>query len=110
MNNLVKPLLKRQLLIMGSGIALYFLVAYFFGFLIGYLANILFFTCVIFYARKRVRSIHRSNLINYSRAVNFGRNISNERTRLRYVCLSCGAETKSAQCSACGSKIRKPLF
>src|SRR5919108_1485734 len=62
MNNIIKPILKRQLLIMGFGIALYFLVAHFFGSLIGFMANTLFLVGAIFYTRRRDSSIHRSNL------------------------------------------------
>ena len=111
MNKIIKPMLKRQLVIIGFGVALYFLVAQFFGYLIGLMANTLFFMCVIFYiGRKNRRSFHRSNPVNYRRAVNIGKYISDETTRLKYVCLSCGAETKNVQCGECGSKIRKPLF
>lgn len=110
MNNIIKPILKQQLLIIGFGMALYFLVVHFFGFLIGFMANTFFLVGAIFYIRRRDSSIHRSNLVNYRRAVNIGRSPSDKTTRLRYVCLLCGTEAKDAQCSECGSKIRKPIF
>jgi O-antigen/teichoic acid export membrane protein len=111
MNKIIKPILNRRLLIIGFGVALYFLVAQFFGYLVGLTANTLFFICVIFYiGRKDRRSVHRSNPINNRRAVNIGRYNAYETRRPKYVCLSCGALTKDAQCCECGSKIRKPLF
>jgi O-antigen/teichoic acid export membrane protein len=110
MNIIIKPIVKRQLLIMGLGVALSFLVAQSFGYLIGLTANTLFFICVIFYIGRKNRNFHRSNPVNHRRDVNIGKYISDETTRLKYVCLSCGAETKYVQCGECGSKIRKPLF
>jgi hypothetical protein len=35
MNKIIKPILNRRLLIIGFGVALYFLVAQFFGYLVG---------------------------------------------------------------------------
>ena len=110
MNSIIKPIVKRQLLIMGLGVALSFLVAYFFGFSIGFIASSLSFAIVILYTRRMDKNIHRSNLVNYRRAVNFSKYNAYETRRPRYVCLSCGASAKDAQCSECGSKIRKPLF
>jgi hypothetical protein len=110
MNSINKPIVKRQLLITGSGIALSFLVAYFLGFSIGFIACSLSFAIVILYTKRMDKSIHRSNLVNYRRDVNFSKYNAYETKRPRYVCLSCGASAKDAQCSECGSKIRKPLF
>ncbi|MGI8831451.1 MAG: hypothetical protein ACR2IS_02300 [Nitrososphaeraceae archaeon] len=110
MDNAIKPILKRQLLIMGSGIGICFLVAYFFGLLMGFVANTLFFIGVMFYIRRRDSSMRRSSLFNYRRAANSGKFTASEMTKLKYICLSCGSEVKDAQCSECGSKIRKPIF
>ena len=110
MNSIIKPIVKRQLLIMGLGVALSFLVAYFFGFSIGFIASSLSFAIVILYTGRMDKNFHKSNLVNYRRAVNFSKYNAYETRRPRYVCLSCGASTKDAQCSECGSKIRKPLF
>ena len=94
MNRIIKPLLKRQLVFIGFGVALYFLVLQFFGYLIGLMANTLFFICVLFYIGRKDRKAHRSNPINYRRAVNIGKYIPMKRARLKYVCLSCGAILK----------------
>ncbi|MGI8831136.1 MAG: hypothetical protein ACR2IS_00705 [Nitrososphaeraceae archaeon] len=109
-NNIIKPILKRQLLIMGIGVALCFLVSYFFGFLIGFMANTLFFVCFTFYIRRIDSNNRRTNLVNYRRAVNIGKFTADDTTRVKYICLSCGAEFRNKQCSICGSKFRKPLF
>jgi hypothetical protein len=109
-NNIIKPILKRQLLIIGIGIALYFLISYFFGFLIGFMVNTLFLVCFMFHIRRIDSKNHRTNLVNYRRAVNIGRLPADETARLKYICLSCGAQVWDRQCSKCGSKVRKPLF
>lgn len=110
-NNIIKPILKRQqLLIIGIGVALYFLISYFFGFLIGFMVNTLFLVCFMFHIRRIDSKNHRTNLVNYRRAVNIGRLPADETARLKYICLSCGAEVWDRQCSKCGSKVRKPLF
>jgi hypothetical protein len=110
MNSIIKTIVKRQLLITGLGVALSFLVAYFFGFSIGFMVSSLSFALVIFYTKRMDKSIHKSNPVNYKRAADFSKYNIYETKRPRYVCLSCGASTKNAQCSECGSKIRKPLF
>lgn len=109
-NNIIKPILKRQLLIMGIGVTLCFLVSYSFGFLIGFMANTLFFVCFTFYIRRIDSKNRRTNLVNYRRAANIGKFIAYETTRLEYICLSCGAEFRDRQCSRCGSKVRNPLI
>ena len=95
---------------MGIGIALCFLVSYFFGLLIGFMANTLFFVWFTVYIRRIDSKNRRTNLVNYRRAVNIGKFITDETTRLKYICLSCGAEFRDRHCSKCGSKVRKPLF
>ena len=110
MNSIIKPIVKRQLIIMGLGVSLSFLVAYFFGFSIGFIASSLSFAIVILYTRRMDKNILRSNLVNYRGAVDFSKYNAYETKRPRYVCLSCGASANDAQCSECGSKIRKPLF
>lgn len=112
-NNIIKPILKRQLLIIGIGVTLYFLISYFFGFLIGFMVNTLFLVCFMFHIRRidsKNHKNHRTNLVNYRRAANIGRLPADETARLKYICLYCGAEVWDRQCNQCGSKVRKPLF
>ena len=109
-NNIIKPILKRQLLIIGIGVGLYFLISYFFGLLIGFMVNTLFLICFIFHFRRIDSKNRRTNLVNYRRAVNIGRLPADETARLKYNCLSCGAEVWDRQSNKCGSKVRKPLF
>jgi hypothetical protein len=109
-NNIIKPILKRHLLIIGIGAALYFLISYFFGFLIGLIVNTVFLVCFILHIRIIEGQNLRTNPVNYRRAVNIGRLPADETARLKYICLYCGAQVWDRQCSKCGSKVRKPLF
>ena len=89
MDSSLKPVLKRQILVLGASMGTGILVSIFFGFLIGLAANIAVLLGLVFYLRRR----H-----------------SNARVRLRYVCLACGEEVKGARCAKCGSNMKKPLF
>ena len=109
-NNIIKPILKRQLLIIGIGVALYFLISYFFGFLIGFMVNTLFLVCFMFHIRRIDSKNHRTNLVNYRRAVNIGRLPADETARLKYICLSCGAEVWDRQCTKCDPKFENYYF
>jgi hypothetical protein len=102
MDNNLKPIIKRQLLLMAASIGTYLLVSYFFGFLVGFLANTVMFLGIMFYIRRRPdhRTMRDFGGIRYS----------NRESKLRYGCISCGSEVKGQVCGSCGSKMKKPLF
>jgi hypothetical protein len=88
----------------GFGVALYFLVARFFWYLIGLTVNTLFFICVIFYIGRKIEVFtglilsivdELLILINTNLMKRQGSSIS---------------VYQNVQCGECGSKIRKPLF
>jgi hypothetical protein len=104
MDESLKPLIKRQLLLMGVSLGIYFVVTYFFGFMAGFIANIAVLLAIIFFIRRKqpnaLRMFGFSNKSTYS----------NHEIKLKYTCLACGAEVKGLECDKCGSKMKKPIF
>ena len=44
----------------------------------------------------------------YSTGLNW---FSDNSTKMRYICISCGSEMKGiVECNKCGSKMKKPIF
>ena len=107
MDGSLKPVLKRQILVLGASLGTGIIVSIFFGFLIGLAANIAVLVGIIFYLRWRQLRALRSFGFSDETA---GGGHYNSRTKLKYVCLSCGEEVKGARCSKCGSNMKKPLF
>ncbi|MEM3095082.1 MAG: hypothetical protein QXX64_05535 [Nitrososphaera sp.] len=110
MDSTLRPVLKRQLLVIGASLGAGLVFAYFFGFLIGLAVNIAVMIGIIFYIRRKqlgaLRSLGFGNETaggGYGGGGGFG-------DKLKYVCLSCGAEVKGARCGRCGSNMKKPLF
>jgi hypothetical protein len=112
MNNPFSPSLKRPLLLIGAGLGIYLVVSYFFGVLVGFIVNTALFIGIIFYIRKKqtagLRSFGFDNN-NYNRNSNNGYDIDTN-AKLKYGCISCGAEVKGSKCKKCGSKMKKPIF
>ena len=112
MNNPLIPILKRPLLLIGVGIGTYLVVNYFFGLLVGFIINTALFIGIIFYIRKTQNA--GSRLFGFDD--NNKNSNSNDRydidtnTKLKYICISCGAEVKGSKCKKCGSKMKKPIF
>jgi hypothetical protein len=101
----MKPVLKRQLLVIGASLGAGLVVTYFFGFFIGLAVNIAVMMGIIFYIRRKQLGALRSLGFGSESAGGYGGS-----TKLKYVCLSCGAEVKGARCGSCGSNMKKPLF
>ena len=106
MDSTLKPVLKRQLLVIGASLGAGLVFTYFFGFFIGLMVNIAVMMGVIFYIRRKQLSALRSLGFSDETAGGYG----SARFKLKYVCLSCGAEVKGARCKSCGSNMKKPLF
>jgi hypothetical protein len=105
MDSALRPVLKRQLLLMGVGLGVGLLVTYLTGsLLIGLSVNIAVMIGIIFYIRRKQLGALRSLGFGSEAAGGYGS------TKLKYVCLSCGAEVKGARCGSCGSNMKKPLF
>ena len=112
MDNNVKPVIKRQLLIIGGSLAACFVVGYVFGYFIGIILNIAIFVGILFYIRKRQVSALRSLGFSDERAGGAGFGwFSKDPVKVRYLCLGCGAEVSGiTSCNKCGSKMKKPTF
>ena len=107
MDSALKPVLKRQLLVIGASLGTGLIVSYFFGFLIGLAANLAVLVGIMFYIRRRQIRALRSLGFGDETA---GGGYSNARVKIKYVCLSCGEEVKGSRCGKCGSNMKKPLF
>lgn len=103
MDGTLKPVLKRQILLIGASLGAGLIVSYFFGFMAGLAANIAVLVGIMFFMRRRQ--------LQAMRAFGFSDETAGRgRTSLKYICLSCGAEVKGSSCPSCGSKMKKPLF
>ena len=103
MDSTMKPVLKRQLLVIGASLGAGLVFTYFFGFFIGLAVNIAVMVGIIFFIRRKQLGALKS--------LGFGNESAGYgSTKLKYVCLSCGAEVKGARCGSCGSNMKKPLF
>lgn len=106
MDSTLKPVLKRQLLLMGASLGVGLLVTYLTGsLLIGLGVNIAVMIGIIFYIRRKQLGAFRT--LGFG---NEGSGYGSAGGRLKYICLSCGAEVKGARCGSCGSNMKKPLF
>ena len=106
MDSTLRPVLKRQLLVIGAGLGAGLVVALFFGFLIGLAVNIAVMVGLIFYIRRKQLGALRTLGFSSESAGGFG----SPGGRLKYICLSWGAEGKGSRCGRCGSNMKKPLF
>ncbi|HEX7032222.1 MAG TPA: hypothetical protein VF172_04410 [Nitrososphaera sp.] len=104
MDSTLRPVLKRQILLIGATLGIGLLVTFLTGsVLIGLAVNIAIFIGLIFYIRrKQLRALRTLGLGDSGMGYSAG--------KLKYICLSCGAEVKGSRCSRCGSNMKKPLF
>ena len=107
MDGTLKPVLKRQAMVLGASIGVGLIMTYFFGFLIGLAANIAVLIGMIFYFRRRQLQAMKAFGFSDETA---GRGYADGRVSLRYVCLLCGGDFKGQSCAKCGSRMKKPLF
>ena len=109
MNSTLTPVLKRQILFIGTSLGAGLIFTYFFGFFAGLAANIAVLVGMIFYIRRKQSDALRS--LGFSNeTVGRGYMSNGNRAKLKYICLSCGEEVKGAKCGKCGSNMKKPLF
>lgn len=105
-------MLKRQILLVGASLGVGLLISYYYGFFAGLAANMAIFIGAILFIRWRQQRALRA--LGFSDETAGGRGVgggyAGEGTKLKYVCLSCGAEVKGAKCKSCGSSMKKPLF
>jgi hypothetical protein len=104
MDSTLRPVLKRQLLVIGASLGAGLVFTYFFGFFIGLAVNIAVMVAMIFYIRRKQLGALRSFGFGSEASLGYGSN------KIKYICLSCGAEVKGAKCGSCGSNMKKPLF
>jgi hypothetical protein len=108
MDSTLRPVLKRQLLLIGASLGAGLLFTYLFdNILIGLAANIAVLIGIMFYIRRKQLGALRSLGFSDETA---GQGYMNAGVKLKYVCLSCGAEVKGSKCDRCGSNMKKPLF
>jgi hypothetical protein len=92
------------MLIIGASLGIGLLVTFLTGnVLIGLGVNIAIMVGLIFYIRRKQLGALRTLGLGDSGSGYSG-------GKLKYVCLSCGAEVKGSKCGSCGSNMKKPLF
>ena len=111
MNNTLKPIIKRQLLFIGGSLAVCFVVSYVFGYFVGIILNMVIFVGILFYIRRK-QIMEQRSLGSDGKAYSTGLNwFSDNSTKMRYICISCGSEMKGiVECNKCGSKMKKFIF
>ena len=107
MDSTLRPVLKRQILFVGISLAVGILLSIFIDPLVGLAANVGIFVAAVMYIRWRQRKALSAFGFGDETA---GRGYAGDGVRLKYVCLSCGAEVKGVKCKSCGSSMKKPLF
>jgi len=81
------------------------LVGYFFGFVIGFTANVLMFIGVVLYIqRKESKELG----LNEERGGGYYGDTSSSSPS--YACLVCGNNVNETSCSKCGSRAKKAVF
>jgi len=103
--------LVRRLLFAGIVIGGTMLVGYFFGFVIGFTANVLMFIGVVLYIqRKESKELG----LNEERGGGYYGDTSSSSPRFgikpSYACLVCGNIVNETSCSKCGSHAKKAVF
>ncbi|MEO9294794.1 MAG: hypothetical protein ABI347_04255 [Nitrososphaera sp.] len=107
MDSTLRPVLKRQILFVGISLAVGILLSIFIDPLVGLAANIGIFVAAVMYIRWRQRKALSAFGFSDESA---GRGHASDSVKLKYACLSCGAEVKGVKCKSCGSSMKKPLF
>lgn len=107
MDSTLRPVLKRQILFVGISLAVGILLSIFIDPLVGLAANVGIFVAAVMYIRWRQRKALSAFGFGDETA---GRGHLGDGVKLKYVCLSCGAEVKGVKCKSCGSSMKKPLF
>jgi hypothetical protein len=112
MNDTLKPVQKRQLLFIGGSLAACFVIGYVFGYFVGIILNMAIFVAILFYIRKKQSRALKSLGFSDEKAGGAGFSwFNNDSVKVRYICLGCGAEIDGiANCSKCGSRMKKPIF
>ena len=99
---------KRQLLFVVATLGSGLVATYFFGFLIGFALNIGLLVALTFYIRaKRAKALKSFGFSSEALGGGFA---SGANSKLKYACLSCGAEMTGSRCARCGSSMKKPIF
>jgi hypothetical protein len=87
-------------LFVGSTFLISLAFPYFYGLIVGLSLNIAIVVGIIYQIRRnRTRAV---------RSLGFSGDYRKEVTKLKYACLSCGAEVGGPKCRKCGSNMKKP--
>jgi hypothetical protein len=106
MNGRLEPVVKRQILFVVASLAISLTLSYFFGFIVGLVANMVVLIGAMIYIRYRQQKALKTFGFSDEKVGVY----SSGATKLKYVCLACGAEVKSVACKSCGSRMKKPVF
>lgn len=104
-------LVRRRLLFAGVVMGGTMIVAFFFGFLIGFIANVFMFIGVILYIQRKESKELRFN--EEQRGGYYGDTGSSSPgfgIKPSYTCLVCGNNVNGTACRKCGSRTKKAVF
>ena len=106
MDSRLEPVLKRQIFFIAISLAISLTLSYFFGFIVGLAANMGVLIAAMLFIRSRQLKALKAFGFSNERAGGY----SNHDTKLKYLCLACGAEVNGIRCKKCGSQMKKPVF
>lgn len=110
MDGALRPVLKKQIAFVGASLGVGLLISFFVNAMVGMAASLAIFVGAIFYIRWR-RAKALKSLGFSSETAGAGTGMADAGSvKLKYICLSCGAEVKGTRCKSCGSSMKKPLF
>jgi hypothetical protein len=104
-------LLRRRLFFSGVVMGGTMLVASFFGFVIGFIANVFMFIGVILYIQ--IKETKELGFNEERRGDYYGDTSSSSRgfeIKPSYTCLVCGNNVNETECRKCGSRTKKAVF
>ena len=107
MDTALSPAYKRQIIFVASAFGVGLVMTVFFGFVIGFAINTVLLVAITFYIRYRSTKALKSFGFGSNAP---GREYETGSTKLKYVCLACGAQVNGARCDKCGSNMKKPIF
>jgi hypothetical protein len=107
----LRPVLKKQAIFVGASFGAGLLVTLFVNAIAGMATSLAIFVAAIFYIRwRRTRALRSLGFSDERAGAGTGMTGGSGSSRLKYVCIPCGAEVKGKRCTSCGSAMKKPLF
>lgn len=107
-----KDVLTHQLMFVGSSIALSFILAFMFGFIVCSIVNTVLFIAIVFYIRRQqLKALGKFGSDEETTWRGAEPQVGRAKgLKLKYLCLVCGGEVSGRTCKTCGSHMKKPVL